>query len=369
MSDPKDCKQQSKTSKRSASPEQGCSSPPGKTAKVQEDIQELALDSRAGRNGEAAPIEPLGERVHVHEEAGVATKTEELENKSIKTSLTPNSTESVNERPTISSAIAEPTACGSSGESEGPVEPAVAGAPGRGSVLLKGPGHASSHQQSDWAAIAAAEALASLTGGDGDGEITERPHSSKAENDEQGPGKRHTPRPGDCIDSHKPGHCQKTRAVAADSSTSVPEGGAVLGTAAIERIGRSLDTDDDEEDDDDSILGSSSSPDFSSGSEDCTAEDAECAIVSVKMAPETRQAVAQLARLQMQLETLERKGVRQHQRLELKLNQLRRPHLNQRSSIIKDIPGFWVTAVSSLRAKNPSPPLILNYLDILQLQL
>ncbi|XP_061076523.1 testis-specific Y-encoded-like protein 2 [Conger conger] len=345
MSEPTDCKQQSKPSKRSASPEQSCSSPPAKAAKVQDDIQELALDSRGGRNGEAAPVEPGGERVHG--EADVATKTEDPERKSIETSFTSNSTESANERPTTSSGIAKPAACGNSGESERPVEAAVAGAPGRRSVLLKGPGHASSHQQSDWAAIAAAEALASLTGGDGDGE---RPHSSKDETDKQGPGKRHTPRPGDCTDSHQRGNCPKTRAVAADSSTSVPERSAVLGTAAIERIDRSRDTDDDddddeEEDDEDSLLASSSSPDFSSGSEDCTAEDAECAIVSVKLAPETRQAVAQLARLQMQLETLERKGVRQHQRLELKLNQQRRPHLDQRGSIIKDIPGFWVAAL------------------------
>lgn len=345
MSEPTDCKQQSKTNKRSASPEQGCSSPPGKAAKVQDDIQELALGSSGCRNGEAVPIESGGEREH--REAEIDIKAEERDKSAhIKTNFTPSSTGSANERPTNSSGVAEPAACGGSGESERPVETAVAGAPGRSSVLLKGPGHGASHQQSDWAAIAAAEALASLTGGDGDSEKTDRPHSGKkAEIDQKGPGKRDTPIPADCTDSPQRVNWPKTRAVAADSSTSVPEGGAVLGTAETERVDRSRDTEDEDEDDEDSLLGSSSSPDFSSGSEDCTAEDAECAIVSVKMAPETRQAVAQLARLQMQLETLERKGVRQHQRLELKLNQQRRPHLDQRGAIIKDIPGFWVTAL------------------------
>ncbi|KAJ8359423.1 hypothetical protein SKAU_G00159480 [Synaphobranchus kaupii] len=344
MSEPTDCKRQSKPSKRSASPEQGCSSPPGKAAKVLDGVQELTLDSGGSRNGETASIEARSECAHG--EAEMATKTGKHQNKRahIKTSLTLSSTESPNERPTTSSGPAEPAACGDSWENERPVEAAIAGAPERSSVLLKGPGHAGSHQQSDWAAIAAAEALASLTGGNRDDRRTERPHSGKkAEIDKKGPGKRDTPKPGDCTDCPQRG--PKTRAVAADSSTSLPEGGAVLGTADIEQVDRSRDTEDEEEDDEDSLLGSSSSPDFSSGSEDCTAEDAECAIVSVKMAPETRQAVAQLARLQMQLETLDRKGVRQHQRLELKLNQQRRPHLDQRGAIIKDIPGFWVTAL------------------------
>uniref|UniRef100_G3PEY8 Testis specific protein Y-linked n=1 Tax=Gasterosteus aculeatus aculeatus TaxID=481459 RepID=G3PEY8_GASAC len=36
---------------------------------------------------------------------------------------------------------------------------------------------------------------------------------------------------------------------------------------------------------------------------------------------------------------------RLHQRMELKISRQRRPHLDQRSSITKTIPGFWVTAL------------------------
>uniref|UniRef100_A0A3Q0RLV1 Testis specific protein Y-linked n=1 Tax=Amphilophus citrinellus TaxID=61819 RepID=A0A3Q0RLV1_AMPCI len=58
-----------------------------------------------------------------------------------------------------------------------------------------------------------------------------------------------------------------------------------------------------------------------------------------------RQSVALLAQVQMRLEALEKKSARLHQRLELKIGRQRRPHLDQRSSITKTIPGFWVTAL------------------------
>lgn len=183
--------------------------------------------------------------------------------------------------------------------------------------------------QSDSAAIAAAEALASLTGGDGeDGEET--PCSSeKAKHVKQG--SKFKQRGG-----HQSSRASsKTQAAAADSSTSVH-------SADREDADDMPDADEGGE----SISGSSSTPSSTFPSDTEDNEDGECAIVSVKMAPEMRQSVALLAQVQMRLEALEKKSARLHQRLELKISRQRRPHLDQRSSIAKTIPGFWVTAVS-----------------------
>ncbi|XP_029363201.1 testis specific protein Y-linked isoform X2 [Echeneis naucrates] len=187
---------------------------------------------------------------------------------------------------------------------------------------------AAPRNQSDSAAIAAAEALASLTGGDGE-ESQETPCSSeKAKQLKQGSkfkqrGSQHSSKAG-----------SKTQAAAADSSTSV----------------HSTDREDadelpEAEEGDESITGSSSTPSSSFPSDNEDNDDGECAIVSVKMAPEMRQSVALLAQVQMRLEALEKKSARLHQRLELKIGRQRRPHLDQRSSITKTIPGFWVTAL------------------------
>ncbi|KAI1890218.1 hypothetical protein AGOR_G00151410 [Albula goreensis] len=352
MSEHTDCKEQSKPCKRRASPEQGCPSPPDKAARVREDDKELALDLSGCRDGEAAgsggPIdtEPESE----HEKGGISAEKEEREDEGAKnkTNITNSSAETTETRPTSISGTAGPVAAGGVWESNRPMDAAVADTLGRGSVVLKGPGSTVSQQQSDWAAIAAAEALASLTRGDGDDEAKDRPRSgSQGEGKRNGkrPGKRDSSKQGDLMDSPKPGKSPKTRAAAADSSTSLPEGGAVLDPVDRERSAKTRYSEEEDEEEDDSLLSSSSSADFSSGSEEGAVGDSECAIVSVKMAPETRQAVAQLARLQMQLETLERRGVRQHQRLELRLTQQRRPHLEQRSAVIRDIPGFWVTAL------------------------
>lgn len=189
-------------------------------------------------------------------------------------------------------------------------------------------GPSTPREQSDTAAIAAAEALASLTGGDGE-DSEEIPCSSeKAKQVKQG------------SKFKRGGHqslraSSKTQAVAADSSTSM----------------HSADRDDaddvpEADEGDESIPGSSSTPSSSFPSDNEDNDDGECAIVSVKMAPEMRQSVALLAQVQMRLEALEKKSARLHQRLELKINRQRRPHLDQRSSITKTIPGFWVTAVS-----------------------
>ncbi|XP_026189466.1 testis specific protein Y-linked isoform X2 [Mastacembelus armatus] len=182
--------------------------------------------------------------------------------------------------------------------------------------------------QSDSAAIAAAEALASLTGGDGE-DSQETPCSSeKAKQVRQG--SKFKQRGG--LQSSRAG--SKTQAAAADSSTSVH---------STDRE----DADDvpEAEEGDESISGSSSTPSSSFPSENEDNDDGECAIVSVKMAPEMRQSVALLAQVQMRLEALEKKSARLHQRLELKISRQRRPHLDQRSSITKTIPGFWVTAL------------------------
>lgn len=179
--------------------------------------------------------------------------------------------------------------------------------------------------QSESAAIAAAEALASLTRGDGEEGQEAACSSERAKHVKQS-------------SKAKQRVSSKTQAAAADSSTSIHSS--------------SKEDADDEEDEaeerDDSMSGSSSTPSSSFASDNEENEendDGECAIVSVKMAPEMRQSVTLLAQVQMKLEALEKKSARLHQRLDIKINRLRRPHLDQRSTIAKTIPGFWVTAL------------------------
>lgn len=194
-------------------------------------------------------------------------------------------------------------------------------------------GGESARQPSDSAAIAAAEALASLTGGDADDDCKEMPCSSKKASREKSRDKSN--RPG-CSQSER-----RTEAAAADSSSSL--------LICEDREDPSFVDDDDEEEeeeDEDSLPGSSSTASSSAASDNEDNEDGECAIVSVKMAPEVRQSVALLAQVQMRLDALEKKGARLHQRLEMKLSRQRRPHLDQRSAITQAVPGFWVTAVS-----------------------
>lgn len=183
-------------------------------------------------------------------------------------------------------------------------------------------------QHSDSAAIAAAEALASLTRGDEDAK--EMPCSSKQASREK---------PKDKSDRPKGGERRMPESAAADSSSSLLH-------QDREDPGQKAFVDDEEEDDDESIPGSSSTASSSLLSDNEDNEDGECAIVSVKMAPEVRQSVALLAQVQMRLDALEKKNARLHQRLEMKMSRQRRPHLDQRSAITQAIPGFWLTAVS-----------------------
>ncbi|XP_020785495.1 testis specific protein Y-linked [Boleophthalmus pectinirostris] len=177
--------------------------------------------------------------------------------------------------------------------------------------------------QLESAAIAAAEALASLTGRDGE-ESQEATCSSEKD--------KH----GKQLNKSKLRVNTKTQAAAADSSTSMHSSGK----EDEEDEGEA-----EEEEEEESVPGSSSTQSSSFASENEENDDGECAIVSVKMAPEMRQSVTLLAQVQMKLEALEKKSAKLHQRLDIKINRLRRPHLDQRSSIAKTIPGFWVTAL------------------------
>ncbi|KAI2661656.1 Testis-specific Y-encoded-like protein 1 [Labeo rohita] len=198
-------------------------------------------------------------------------------------------------------------------------------------------GGESARQPSDSAAIAAAEALASLTGGDGDEDCKEMPCSSNKASREKSRYK--SSRPG-CSQSER-----RTEAAAADSSSSL----LLCEDREDPEQASFVDDDDEEEEEDDSLAGSSSTASSSVASDNEDNEDGECAIVSVKMAPEVRQSVALLAQVQMRLDALEKKGARLHQRLEMKLSRQRRPHLDQRSAITQAIPGFWVTAIESFK--------------------
>ncbi|XP_057686109.1 testis specific protein Y-linked [Corythoichthys intestinalis] len=292
MSDLADCKQSadSESMKRCASPDQNeADSIPSKSSKV-----ENSLERR--KNGEST--EAARQERHSEQE-------EETE------SLAGAPTSSVN-----NSSSAE--------EAQSSKAPTDAKADGDTSTGPDG-SHLVDRSHSDSAAIAAAEALASLTAPDGENSretpcSSERARHFKRLSKGKERGDQHVLRP------HS-----KTRAAPADSSTFV-QGTDRQDTATAGQG-------------DESMSASSSTPSSSFPSENEDNEDGECAIVSVKMAPEMRQSVALLAQVQMRLEALEKKSAWLHQRLELKMGRMRRPHLDQRSSITKTIPGFWVTAL------------------------
>ena len=341
MSEISDSTQQAAAGKRSASPDPGRASPPAKAAKAAVGSGALAPGGQSVKNSDTAgrkETKKSGESP-AHGDNGSAAVT---------TSNTTPLSESRYAYPsTSSSSGVEPCTSSSSVDAH----PQTLGEAGNGSASLAGPRHSAPPEQSDWAAMVAAEALASLTQG-GEDERTEQPHTSKQtgikKKNLRKSSKRDSPVARECEQSPTPGKNQLAQAAAADSSTSSPEGG-VVDSADRQKLGIMLDRDDDEEEEegDCSLSGFSSSQCSSSLSEEET-EDVECAIVSVKMAAETRQSVASLAQVQVRLEALERKAARLHQRLELKLSQQRRPHLEHRCAIIRTIPGFWVTAVSAL---------------------
>lgn len=317
MSDGTDCRQSADSASRKRCPpaeqDEGCAVP-CKSSKVSDASSEAGVTSQSCKDSEAESRDAAGSE-------GQSKGGEKGPEGSVRTDRGPGGSGA----PPVNNSDAEKPqssdAHGSAHAKEGAEK--AAGTKHRPSAPL---------DQSDSAAIAAAEALASLTGGDGE-ESQETPCSSeKAKQVKQG--SKFKQRGGH--QSSRAG--SKTQAAAADSSTSVH---------STDRE----DADDMPEADegDESISGSSSTPSSSFPSDNEDNDDGECAIVSVKMAPEMRQSVALLAQVQMRLEALEKRSARLHQRLELKISRQRRPHLDQRSSITKTIPGFWVTAVSFLK--------------------
>ncbi|KAM9351255.1 testis specific protein Y-linked [Symphorus nematophorus] len=318
MSEVTDCKQSADSASRKRCPSSDHdedSSIPKKSTKVSDASNEAGLTAESCKNSEAESKEVARSEGQAEdsEKEPAAEGSDSTDGSTSAPPVNNNSNDASNsEKPQSSDARA-------SADAKEDAEK-TAGAKQRSSTPL---------DQSDSAAIAAAEALASLTGGDGE-DSQETPCSSeKAKQVKQGSKFKQR---GAHHQSSKAG--SKTQAAAADSSTSV----------------HSTDREDadempDGEEGDESISGSSSTPSSSFPSDNEDNDDGECAIVSVKMAPEMRQSVALLAQVQMRLEALEKKSARLHQRLELKISRQRRPHLDQRSSIAKTIPGFWVTAL------------------------
>ncbi|MGH0136797.1 UNVERIFIED_CONTAM: hypothetical protein FKN15_041327 [Acipenser sinensis] len=230
---------------------------------------------------------------------------------------------------------------------------------------------------SDWAAMVAAEALASLTrggggGGGGGGGDTEKEVSRKAKT------KRKSVKSSTANTKPEDSPTEGTSSQHTDSDSG--EGSPVVrasdtspdeaGTGSASEAGKPSKTDrvvDSEgaeaiytsvEDDEAEVETGSSSPAASSSSSSSSAEDAECAIVSVetRVAPETRRSLETLAQIQGELEEIEKRAARLYRRMELKFNQMRRPHVEKRNAVIQGIPGFWVTAVSFYhRDASPTP--------------
>lgn len=324
MSELTGCKQSadSASRKRCPSPDHNESNKiPCKSAKVSDASNEAGLTSESCRNSEAQSKEIAGSegQSRASEGAAAAVQADQGSDRTDGTSALPVNNSSADGHGTSNTEKPQSSDAHGSAQARGDTEK-TEGAKQRPSASL---------DQTDSAAIAAAEALASLTGGDGE-DSQETPCSSEKAKQVK-LGSKFKQRGGH--QSSRTG--SKTQAAAADSSTSV----------------HSTDREDADEmpeadEGDESISGSSSTPSSSFPSDNEDNDDGECAIVSVKMAPEMRQSVALLAQVQMRLEALEKKSARLHQRLELKISRQRRPHLDQRSSITKTIPGFWVTAVS-----------------------
>ncbi|KAJ8257231.1 hypothetical protein GJAV_G00183320 [Gymnothorax javanicus] len=328
MSELSDCAQDA-ARKRSASPDPGRASPPAKAFRV-------AVGSVALTPGEQCVDNIDTSGVKETKESG-DMRNGENGRAPIATSIITPISESADAHPSTSSSTGvKPCTSSSSG---GDAHSQTFGEAGNRSTRVAMP------EQSDWAAMAAAEALASLTRS-GEDELSDQPHTSKQagfrKKNVRKSTKRESPMSRESEQSPTPGKSQLALAAAADSSTSSPEGGAVDSVDG-QRLGMMLDRDEGDEGDG-FLSGFSSSRSSSSASEE-EAEDAECAIVSVKMAEETRQSVAMLAQVQARLEALEKRAARLHQRLELRLSQQRRPHLDRRSAVIRTIPGFWVTAL------------------------
>ncbi|TNN74813.1 Testis-specific Y-encoded-like protein 1 [Liparis tanakae] len=323
MSELTGCKQSADSASRKRCPSPGRdegSAIPAKSTKVTDAPDEAEVTSESCRNSEAESKEIAGSEGQSKDSEGkaAAVRADRGSDRTDGASALPVRTSGVDGADASSAEKPQSSRAHGSADAKEDAAKTAAGIKPLPSASL---------DQTDSAAIAAAEALASLTGGDGE-DSRETPCSSEKVKQVK-PGSKFKQR-GSHHSHSRTG--SKTQAAAADSSTSV----------------HSTDREDADEmpeadEGDESISGSTSTPSSSFPSDN---DDGECAIVSVKMAPEMRQSVALLAQVQMRLEAFEKKSARLHQRLELKISRQRRPHLDQRSSITKTIPGFWVTAVS-----------------------
>lgn len=84
-----------------------------------------------------------------------------------------------------------------------------------------------------------------------------------------------------------------------------------------------------------------------SGERNSCSEGDECCIVSVGTQPPTNDRSLQaLETVQEELRAVNERADRALLQLKRRYGQLRKPHIQKRNSIIRAIPGFWVTAVS-----------------------
>ncbi|XP_048871993.1 testis specific protein Y-linked isoform X1 [Brienomyrus brachyistius] len=332
MSAPSDSTKQSEAKKRSSSLEPGGTSPPKKAARIDDEVfGDIESDSPSLKNGKNTDNAGLCETEKQETESGD-------QNMPIASCISTPATLDIGDAHPSTSNTSGLGQCSSTSSAQAQTsgDQTATTEAGSGSTHLKGPEPSFPPEQSDWAAMAAAEALASLTRGGEDQDVKDAIHSSKQVEFKR----KHAKKTVKQDDSPTPGKGQQTRA-AADSSTSSPED-RIKDCCDGSRV-ETLQGDEEEDEGDNFLSGTTSTP-SSSHSDDDNGDDVECSIVDVKMAPETRQSVALLAQVQIRLDALEKKATRMHQHLELKISQQRRPHLDQRSTIIQTIPGFWVTA-------------------------
>ncbi|XP_069040708.1 testis specific protein Y-linked isoform X2 [Lepisosteus oculatus] len=302
MSDVSDGEEPTSGKRRRTSPGPGRSPPPAKAARVDGSEPESALAPR-GENGEPEARAGAAEAEQLPGERASAAATSANEERKGGSAPSPSSAGG--------GAPVPASSCGGGGAPSSSEAPGAAAAPG-GSAHLEEP--------SDWAAMAAAEALASLTGaGRGGGVQAEAQEGPGGDDDDD-----------DDDDSSSPALKRQGGGSGVQPGSPTPPGASAAGPGGEGR-------EEGGEPAADSPGGPSSPPPR------CQ-EDAECAIVSVKVVPETRRSVALLARVQGSLEAIERRAARVYRRMELKFNSLRRPHLEERGNIIQTIPGFWVTA-------------------------
>lgn len=95
------------------------------------------------------------------------------------------------------------------------------------------------------------------------------------------------------------------------------------------------------------VLSPLSSDSGEAGERNSCSEGDECCIVSVGTQPSsTDRSLQALETVQEELRAVNERADRALLQLKRRYGQLRKPHIQKRNSIIRAIPGFWVTAVS-----------------------